>query len=488
MPMTISRRNVLRTAVAGALVLGFDPVSRSWLTEASAGRPPSHRRIPKLDGRLRVDPASLAAAADDFGHIIHRTPMAVLEPGSVKDIARMVRFAREHKLGIAMRGQGHTTYGQAQVQGGIVVDSTKLTGIRFKRGGEVVVGAGVLWADVVREAYTRGLTPPILTDYLGLSVGGTLALGGIGGQVSKVGAQVDNVVEVEVVTGEGEIETCSPSKNRRLFEATVAGLGQCALIVSATLRLVPAKTNATVFNLTYSDIGRFVDDQRKLLARGHFDYLEGNLVANASGTGWNYVIEAAVFHTPPHAPNPTALLAGLKDDVSGRTTIQQSYLDFAFRIEPLVALLKTVGAWDLPHPWLSVFVPMSTVKDCIGDIVSNLTLADTGGGPVLFYPFRRSLLKTPLLRKPDEDFFTFNLLRFSPPDPAGVEAAITQNRDFFDEVVLAGGVQYPLGSIPLSSADWRAHYGEVYDDFRRAKRKYDPDSVLTPGQGIFPGC
>ena len=30
-------------------------------------------------------------------------------------------------------------------------------------------------------------------------------------------------------------------------------------------------------------------------------------------------------------------------------------------------------------------------------------------------------------------------------------------------------------------------YGDVYDDFRRAKRKYDPDSVLTPGQGIFPG-
>ena len=97
-------------------------------------------------------------------------------------------------------------------------------------------------------------------------------------------------------------------------------------------------------------------------------------------------------------------------------------------------------------------------------------------------------MKTPLLRTPDGDFFTFNLLRFSPPDPAGVEAAITQSRDFFDEVVLAGGVQYPLGSIPLSSADWRAHYGDVYDDFRRAKRKYDPDSVLTPGHGIFPGC
>ncbi|MDF2698067.1 MAG: putative cytokinin oxidase [Labilithrix sp.] len=488
MPRTMSRRNVLRTAVAGALVLGFDPVGRSWLAEASAALPPSCRRIPRLDGTLRVDPASLAAAADDFGHIVHRTPMAVLEPGSVQDIARMVRFARQHRLKIAMRGQGHTTYGQAQVEGGIVVDSTKLMGIQFKSGGRVVVGAGVLWADVVREAFTRGLTPPILTDYLGLSVGGTLALGGIGGQVSKVGAQVDNVLELDVVTGEGEIETCSPSRNRRLFEATLAGLGQCALIVRATLRLVPAKTHVTVFNLSYADIGTFVDDQRRLLAEGRFDYLEGNLVPDASGTGWRYVIEAATCYTPPQAPDTNALLAGISDDASARQSTDQSYLDFAFRIEPLVALLKSVGAWGLPHPWFSVFVPVSTVKDCIGDIVANLTLADTGGGPVLFYPFRTSLLRTPLLRTPNEDFFTFNLLRFAPPDPVGVDALIAQNRDFFDEAVLAGGVHYPLGSIPLSPADWRDHYGEVYDDFLRAKRRFDPGNVLTPGQGIFPDC
>ncbi len=70
-----------------------------------------------------------------------------------------------------------------------------------------------------------------------------------------------------------------------------------------------------------------------------------------------------------------------------------------------------------------------------------------GWRSVLFYPFRTSLLRTPLLRTPNEDFFTFNLLRFAPPDPVGVDALIAQNRNFFDEAVLAGGVHYPLGSI-----------------------------------------
>ena len=47
--------------------------------------------------------ASLAAAADDFGHIIHRTPMAVLKAGSVNDIVKAVNFARANGLKVAGR-------------------------------------------------------------------------------------------------------------------------------------------------------------------------------------------------------------------------------------------------------------------------------------------------------------------------------------------------------------------------------------------------
>ncbi len=190
----MSRRSVLRTAVAGAPVLGFDPVGRGWLARPA---PRCRRRVAVFRGST-VRSVSIRRRSQlrptTSRHIVHRTPMAVLEPGSVKTSHGW--SASHDSIGSRSRcvGRGHTTYGRAQVEG-IVVDSTKLTGIQFNSGGRVVVGAGVLWADVVREAFTRGLTPPILTDYLGLSVGGTLALGGIGGQVSKVGAQVDNVLE-----------------------------------------------------------------------------------------------------------------------------------------------------------------------------------------------------------------------------------------------------------------------------------------------------
>lgn len=487
MEKQLSRRNLLRAASAGAIVLGFDPVGRNWISEASAASCPSLHRLPRLDGTVHLDPPSLQAAGDDFGHIVKHTPVAVLKPGSVEDVAAMVRYARRYGLKIAMRGQGHSTFGQSQAECGIVVDSSTLSTIHSIHSDRARVDAGVLWSDLLNATYAQGRTPPVLTDYLGLSVGGTLGLGGIGGTASHYGAQVDNVIELEVVTGRGDIEVCSRTHKTQLFNATLAGLGQCALIVRATVRLVPAKTKVTVYNLFYSDIGTYVDDQRLLLEDGRFDYLEGQVVPAASGTGFSYMIEAAKFYTPPAAPNPAVLLAGLSDNAAARQTTNQSYLEFAFRIEPLVALLKTIGAWYTPHPWFAVFVPASAAEEYVGNIVSNLTLADTGGGPVLFYPFRRDRVQRPLFTVPNEDFFTFNLLRFPPNDPTTVAALVAQNRAFYNDAVAAGGMHYPLGSIPLTHADWQKHYGQpTYAFFKAAKRWFDPDNVLTPGQGIFP--
>jgi cytokinin dehydrogenase len=44
----------------------------------------------------------------------------------------------------------------------------------------------------------------VLTEYLELSVGGTLIVGGVGGTTSAFGVQSDNVIDMEVVTGKGK--------------------------------------------------------------------------------------------------------------------------------------------------------------------------------------------------------------------------------------------------------------------------------------------
>jgi cytokinin dehydrogenase len=125
METRFGRRHFLAGVAAGTAVLAFDPWHQSWLTAAHADHP-GGIPIPGLDGELVVDPESLAEAADDFGHIIHRTPVAVLRPGSIDDIRQLVQFANRHHIQVAMRGQGHSTFGQAQTEAGVVIDSRTL--------------------------------------------------------------------------------------------------------------------------------------------------------------------------------------------------------------------------------------------------------------------------------------------------------------------------------------------------------------------------
>jgi FAD/FMN-containing dehydrogenase len=106
----------------------------------------------------------------------------------------MVRFCRSIGIRIGARGQAHTTYGQAQVQDGVVIEMRALNRIHCLQSDYASVDAGLTWRDLLCATVVRGLTPPVLTDYLPLTVGGTLSIGGISGTSYRNGAQVDNTL------------------------------------------------------------------------------------------------------------------------------------------------------------------------------------------------------------------------------------------------------------------------------------------------------
>ncbi len=478
-----SRRAILKGLIVGTVVIGFDVVNHSWVTSALAAD--SFVHVPHLDGVLYTDDATRAVAADDFGHIVHRQPLAVLKPGSIEDIIQIIKFARTHKLKVASRGQGHSTYGQPQVSDGIVIDMSTLNTIHSIDAMQAVVDTGVLWSQLLLATLPQQLTPPVLTDYLELSVGGTLSVGGIGGASHRYGVQVDNVLSLQVVTGLGKLETCSPYQNRDLFEAVLAGLGQCGIIVQATIRLIFAFTNTRVFLLYYDNLSAFTGDQRLLIADQRFNYVEGQVVPDPNG-GWRYMLEAASFYSPPTERDNTLLLTGLSY-IQGTEQIEdKSYFDFLNRLAPQIAFLKSIGVWSQPHPWFAVFVPSTAVVHYVGEIVSTLTLADTGNGPVLLYPVKTNRFKLPLFQVPDEEVvFLFNILRTAPTDTNVINRMVADNRAFFERNREKGGYRYPIDAIPFSQEDWQQHFSRVWEKFLSAKRRYDPDNILTPGQGIF---
>jgi FAD/FMN-containing dehydrogenase len=135
---------------------------------------------PPLDGELRFDTASRDAAGVDFGHVVTRRPTGVLQAGSRDDLAATIRWARSRGWRFAARGQGHSTFGRPQARRGIVADMSRLRRNGPVADDRVVVEAGAKWSELLTETLAHGRTPAVLTDYLELSVGGKLAVGGVG--------------------------------------------------------------------------------------------------------------------------------------------------------------------------------------------------------------------------------------------------------------------------------------------------------------------
>src|SRR5205807_1768829 len=118
----------------------------------------------------------------------------------------------------------HSQYGQTLVDAGIVIDSSTLNAVRVLDRSTVSTQAGASWNDVTKATLRRQLTPPAMGNTMTLSVGGILSAGGISNRSHLFGAVIDTVKELDVVTGEGRLMTCSPRQNRKLFEMVLGGM------------------------------------------------------------------------------------------------------------------------------------------------------------------------------------------------------------------------------------------------------------------------
>jgi len=335
-----------------------------------------------------------------------------------------------------------------------------------------------------------GFRPPTLTGYLGLSIGGTLSVGGIS-TTYREGAQVDRVRQLDVVTGEGDLVTCSAGQNRDLFEMALAGLGQCGIITRAVIDLVPAFALARVYTLNYTDNAAFFADLRELLARGELDDLYNFGLPDGAG-GWIYQMTAAKLFNPGAPPDDQHLFQNLSLPASSLTVTDVPFLNYVLQVDVVIDFFRQIGLWDdVQHPWFDVFLPDRSVERYVGDVMSTLTPEDVGPtGFLLLFPHKRSRFTRPLLRLPasDEWVYLFDILTAAPVpgvDPVFQSRMLARNRRLFELARRVGGTRYPIGTLPFSQADWVQQYGDQWSRLVRLKHRFDPGRILTPGPGIF---
>ena len=170
---------------------------------------------------------------------VDRRPRLIARCGGAADVAAAVRFAHDRDLKIAVRGGGHNVAGTAVCDDGIVIDLSAMRAVTVDPVERTaLVQGGALWCDVDHKTQGHGLaTTGGIVSHTG--VGGLSLGGGIGWLMRKHGLTVDNLVEAELVTAEGDIIWASANDRPDLFWGLRGGGGNFGIVSAFRFTLHP---------------------------------------------------------------------------------------------------------------------------------------------------------------------------------------------------------------------------------------------------------
>ncbi|MGD8830449.1 MAG: FAD-binding protein [Pseudomonadales bacterium] len=193
-------------------------------------------------GEVLCGARALDAHSTDFGGAEHLTPAAIVRPRDAEDISAVLSFASDNHINVSTRGSGHSVAGQTLTDGIVISMRGSHSGpMQWTTEDVVEIGAGRTWRQV--EAFTarRHRQIGVLADYLGLSVGGTISVGGYGVDSVRLGPQTDSVRRLRLVQPDGSIVWCSQRERPGLFRHALAGLGRAGVIDRVEMSTEPRR-------------------------------------------------------------------------------------------------------------------------------------------------------------------------------------------------------------------------------------------------------
>ena len=176
-----------------------------------------------------------------YNGMIDKRPRLIARCADVADVITAVNFGRAQDLLIAIRGGGHNGPGFGSCDDGLVIDLSRLKGVRVDPAARTVrAESGCTQGDVDHAAHAFGLAVPAgivsTTGIAGLTLGG-----GTGYLTRAHGLTIDNLLEADVVLADGSYVVASERENTDLFWALRGGGGNFGVVTSFLFRAHPVK-------------------------------------------------------------------------------------------------------------------------------------------------------------------------------------------------------------------------------------------------------
>jgi FAD/FMN-containing dehydrogenase len=188
------------------------------------------------------DDAEYDAARICFNALVDRRPAVIAQCLGPADVATAFDFARVHRLEVAVRGGGHNPAGHCVLDGGLVIDLSRMRSVDVDGAAQVArADGGSTWLDFDMATQRFGLVTPGgvvgSTGVCGLTLGG-----GIGHLTAQHGLTCDNLIGAELVTPDGSVVCANGDENEELLWGLRGAGGNFGVATRLEFRLEPLES------------------------------------------------------------------------------------------------------------------------------------------------------------------------------------------------------------------------------------------------------
>jgi FAD/FMN-containing dehydrogenase len=433
-----------------------------------------------------IDPAhpDFDLARGVFNGAIARRPALIVRPLDAADVVTAIEFARAAELPLSVRGGGHNVAGHAVCEGGLMLDLRLLRGVKVDETSRVAeAGGGATWNDFDPVCQRHGLATPGgtfgTTGIAGLTLGG-----GIGHLNGRYGLTLDNLLQAEVVTADGQILVASEEAFPDLFWALRGGGGNFGVVTRFFYGLHEVGSlTAGLLVYDFAHASAVIRSFRDLVEETPDELTLFLILTHDRGSGDSVVVVSVCW-------------TGDSEDARGRLESLRStpgLLVDAVRPTSYLQLQAIFGEmpFGLRHYWKGHFIK-ALPDELIEFVVEHFARRRSPLGSVLIEP-----LQGQARRVPDEAtafanrHAAFNMSGMSIwESPDDDDEQIAWARAFGDGVgpysSRGGGYLNYMGADEPLERVQAAFGAEKFARLGEVKREFDPDNVFRQNQNIPP--
>ena len=277
-----------------------------------------------------------------LGEFSTKIPDGVVFVEDIKQVQEIVKIANEKNIPIICRGAGTNTVGACTApNGGIILNFSKMNKILEinKENMTIRVQPGVIVGDLQDAVEKIGLYyPPDPSNLRVSTIGGSIAQNSAGARCFKYGATKDYVIDMLVVTSDGELlrtgaNTIKNATGYNLGSIFIGSEGTLGIVVEATLRLIPKPQDIQVIMGYFDTVENSIDAVNKIIDKQIYpatiDFMDKNAMRTVE----------QVFPTGLRTDKQSALII----EVDGRKETIKNQID------EVCAVLADANASDIKY-------------------------------------------------------------------------------------------------------------------------------------------